>query len=141
MQQVIASWPLVRSFGLCALAIIILFALWKLQAWIVLHHRRAKIINEHGCQEPPKFPNIDPILGIDGLWRNYRNFKNHTMLPEWISRFQKSGNTYSILMAGHRRISTIEPENLKAILSTHFTSYIFPPRRTEVLKAFLGESM
>lgn len=38
-------------------------------------------------------------------------------------------------------MSTIEPENLKAILSTNFASYTFGPLRTEALKPLLGESI
>jgi cytochrome P450 len=49
-------------------------------------------------------------------------------------------NTMSILVAEQHKINTIEPENYKAILSTHFSSFKFPSRRTYVLKQFMGNA-
>jgi cytochrome P450 len=99
-------------------------------------------MREHGCQDPAKYPNKDPIFGLDLLLDNYQSMKNHRMLPTIVSRYQKVGaHTYSFLLAGRYRLSTVEPENLKAMLSTKFTSFILPPRRSHVLKQFIGDSI
>jgi hypothetical protein len=43
-----------------------------------------------------------------------------------LSISEAGANTMSILVAGQHRINTIEPENFKAMLSTHFSSFKFP---------------
>jgi cytochrome P450 len=124
------------------LSTIALLALWKIQSWAVMHRRKSKFMREHGCQDPAKYPNKDPIFGLDLLWDNYQSMRNHRILPKMAGRFQKVGaNTYSFLLAGRHRLSTVEPENVKALLSTKFTSFMLPPRRTHVLKQFIGESI
>jgi hypothetical protein len=55
-----------------------------------------------------------------------------------LSISEAGANTISILVAGQHRINTIEPENYKAMLSTHFSSLKFPSRRTYILKQFMG---
>ena len=58
-----------------------------------------------------------------------------------LSMSEAGANTICILVAGQHRINTIEPENYKAILSTHFSSFKFPSRRTYVLKQFMGNAI
>lgn len=143
MEQVKAFESLMQSPRLyVVLSTVVLLALWKLQTWAVLHRRRSKFMREHGCQDPAKYPNKDPIFGLDLLLDNYQSMKNHRMLPKIVSRYHKvDANTYSFLVAGRYRLSTVEPENLKAMLSTKFTSFMLPPRRSQVLKQFIGESI
>jgi cytochrome P450 len=96
---------------------------------------------EHGCKEPQRYPNKDPIFGLDVIWKDYKTWKRHNLLPDLTSRYRKYGNTYSVIIGGRRILTTIEPENLKTILSTSFTSFDFGPLRTEALKPLLGESI
>jgi cytochrome P450 len=125
-----------------ALSVIFLLVLWRLQAWAVIYRRRSRIKREHGCQDPAKFPNKDPIFGLDVWLDTYQSMKHHRLLPKIASRYKTAGaNTFRILIAGKYRISTIEPENIKAMLSTKFTSFVFPARRTYVLKQFMGDAI
>jgi cytochrome P450 len=119
----------------------LLFLSWKFYAWSVLYRQRRLLKKEHGCEEPPRYPNKDPVFGLDVAWRNYISQKNHNLLPELLSRYQKYGNTYSLRLGGSRSLSTIEPENLKSVLSTDFASYSFGSRRTNALKPFLSKSI
>jgi cytochrome P450 len=143
MEQATAFIPLMESPRISVgLSIVILLALWKVQAWVTLHRRRSRFKIDHGCEEPAKYPNKDPVLGLDLLLDNYQSMKGHAMLPKIVSRYRKVGaHTYSFILAGRYRLSTVEPENLKAMLSTKFTSFMLPPRRTAVLKQFMGESI
>ncbi|KAF8861474.1 cytochrome P450 52A12 [Acephala macrosclerotiorum] len=115
--------------------------LWKVHSWVILHHQRQMLKKEHGCKEPSSYHNKDPIFGLDAVWRNYVGWKTNSLLPELTSRYQKYGNTYSLRMGGSRSLSTIEPENLKSILSTNFTSYSFGSKRNNALEPFLGASI
>jgi cytochrome P450 len=138
MQQSMAFQSLIIFL---TLGVSVLIILRKLQLWLALYHRRSRFRIQHACKEPPRYPNKDPIFGLDVIWKNYKTWKRHNLLPELTSRYQKYGNTYSLVIGGRRVLSTIEPENLKTILSTSFTSFDFGPVRTEALKPLLGESI
>jgi cytochrome P450 len=76
------------------------------------------------------------------MLENYNMMKQHSLLPRIAGRYEQVGaNTYGFVLGGRYRIATREPENLKAILSTHFKSFMLAPRRTAILKQFLGESI
>ncbi|KAH6684679.1 N-alkane-inducible cytochrome P450 [Halenospora varia] len=120
---------------------LLFIATWQFYTQLSTYLRRSRYKKETGCKIPPSYFNLDPIFGLDVLWRNFTNWKRHNLLPELTSRYQKYGNTYSIIIGGQQVLSTIEPENLKAILSTSFTSYDFGPVRTEALKPLLGDSI
>jgi len=143
MEQTTAFQSLMRSPRLsAALSVIVLFVLWRLQTWAVLYRRRSRFKKEHGCEEPARFPNKDPIFGIDVWLATYQSVRNHRLLPKIVSRYQEVGaNTFKILVAGKYRVNTIEPENFKAMLSTHFTSFKFGARRTYVLNQFMGDAI
>ncbi|KFX94096.1 hypothetical protein V490_04524 [Pseudogymnoascus sp. VKM F-3557] len=45
------------------------------------------------------------------------------MLPSTVEQHKELGNTFSIVIPGQTAISTIEPENLKAVLATQFHDF------------------
>lgn len=141
LKSISFEMPSSALYFLVATTIACLFILWKFHNWAILHHQRQMIEKEHGCEEPPSYPNKDPILGLDVAWRNYFGWKTNNLLPELTSRYQKYGKTYSLHLGGSRSLSTIEPENLKSILSTNFTSYSFGSKRNNALEPFLGASI
>jgi cytochrome P450 len=138
MQQNMAFQSIIISFTICVSVLVIVR---KLRLCLVLYRRRSRFSIEYACKEPPRYPNKDPIFGLDVIWKNYTTWKRHNLLPELTSRYRKYGNTYSLIIGGRRVLSTIDPENLKTILSTHFASFDFGPVRTEALKPLLGESI
>jgi hypothetical protein len=64
-------------------------------AWAVPYRRRSTFKKEHGCQDPAKFSNIDPIFGIDVWWDTYQSMKTHWLLLKIASRYQKLVQTGS----------------------------------------------
>lgn len=92
-------------------------------------HRR--MIKEHGCKPPKKLPQMDPILGLDLLYSSLRALKRHTFMEETKGRFDKMGNTFQSNMVGRKAILTIEPENLKTMLSLKFKDFGLGPSRLE----------
>ncbi|KAH8682846.1 cytochrome P450 alkane hydroxylase [Tricladium varicosporioides] len=131
----------VDRYVLATFGFLLFIASWQVYTQLSVYLRRSRYKKETGCQVPPSYSNLDPIFGLDVLWRNFTNWKQHNLLPELTSRYQRYGNTYSIIIGGQRVLSTIEPENLKVILSTNFTSYDFGPVRTKALKPLLGDSI
>ena len=110
--------------------------------WAVLYRRRSRFKKEHGCQDPAKYPNTDPIFGIDVWWDTYQSIETNRLLPKIASRSQKLVQIpCPSWWRGKHRINSIEPESYKAMLSTHFSSLKFPSRRTYVLKQFMGNAI
>lgn len=56
-------------------------------------------------------------------------------------QFQLNGNTYSSRHFGQQIISTIEPANIRAVLSANFNDYDIPWRRKNAFAPLLGTSL
>ncbi|KAI4098849.1 MAG: hypothetical protein LQ339_006252 [Xanthoria mediterranea] len=94
------------------------------------HQARKALILQHGCKPPSKYPVWDPFFGIDVIYRAVRAAKRSTFLTEIISSYNTHGNTHSSRLTTYPVISTIEPENIKAVMSTHFKDFVIgSPRR------------
>lgn len=102
---------------------------------------RRKIIREHGCQPPVKYPHVDPILGLDLFWENMRHIKAKTFMSAQKERFATLGNTHEVNLMGSKVILTIEPENLKTILSLKFKEFGLGQRRKNALVPLLGHGI
>lgn len=95
------------------------------------------------CGSVIRWKTYDPIFGLDHLWRIYKDYSAHKFLQATTDRFAKlQSNTirYSALW-GPPTISTIEPENLKCILSTKFKNFNIDHYRKEALKSIMGEGI
>ena len=104
--------------------------------------QRRRLGAEHGCKPPKRWHNKDPILGLDFLWETYKSLKAHTALKVIQSRYEDSSAktaSFSILRRGI--VSTIEPENLKSILSLDFKSWGLGDDRKRSLAPFMGEAI
>ncbi len=94
------------------------------------HQARKALILHHGCKPPSKYPVWDPFFGIDVIYDAVRAAKRNTFLTEKISHYNTYGNTHSSRLTTYPVISTIEPENIKAVMSTHFKDFVIgSPRR------------
>lgn len=92
--------------------------------------QRRKLIASHGCKPPQKFPVRDPLFGLDVMYQTVKAHANKTMLQTKRSHHEMYGNTHSSRLATVRTISTIDPENIKAVLSTNFKDFhVGLPRR------------
>ncbi|KAL4942103.1 hypothetical protein BDV06DRAFT_170246 [Aspergillus oleicola] len=96
-----------------------------------IHQRfqRRRNAKKWGCQPatvlPSGFFGLDAFLDLTRAIR-----KNH--LVEFIAgRYDVYGNTFMQSMLGRTAISTIEPENLKAVLATQFNDFCLGTRNRE----------
>ncbi|KAF2267868.1 cytochrome P450 52A12 [Lojkania enalia] len=93
-----------------------------------LTRRRLEI--ENGCKPCPHVLNKDPFLGIDVLRQNIANAKKHAVLETAYNRFKSfNSNTFRSRMMRMPVIVTMEPENVKTILSLKFKDYSFGARK------------
>ncbi|KAL8669877.1 MAG: hypothetical protein Q9168_005550 [Polycauliona sp. 1 TL-2023] len=109
---------------------LVLAASYYIFRLLARHQARRSLISQHGCKPPSKYPVWDPFLGLDVIYDAVRAANRHTFLTEKISHYKTYGNTHSSRLTTYPVISTIEPENIKAVLSTHFKHFVIgTPRR------------
>ncbi|KAF2280043.1 cytochrome P450 [Westerdykella ornata] len=121
-----------------AAAVVVGFALVR---QLSLYLARRRIIKENGCEPCPHVYNKDPFLGIDVLRDQLRRSRECTILEGNQQRFQNfRSNTFHSRMVTMPLIVTIEPENVKTILSLKFKDYSFGARYT-ALTPLLGEGI
>jgi cytochrome P450 len=106
-----------------------------------LYLARRRLINDNGCKPCPYVFNKDPILGLDVLRDNLKNSKNRRVLEGNRDRLKKfNSNTFHSRIIHMPVIVTVEPENIKTILSLKFKDYSFGARQ-ETFEPLLGNGI
>ncbi|OJJ98984.1 hypothetical protein ASPACDRAFT_1881697 [Aspergillus aculeatus ATCC 16872] len=103
-------------------------------------HARRQFAHQHGCQPITHYNNKDPVLGLDEIYRGITTAKRHKALESITQRFQLHGNTFASRRLLKYTIVTIEPENIKTILSTRFRGYGLA-HRLPIFQPLLGEGI
>ncbi|KAL6718937.1 hypothetical protein ACLMJK_003172 [Lecanora helva] len=135
-----------EAFSLFFRPALVLVALY-VSYLVLLRIRRAfevrRLAAAQGCGPTVRWTTYDPIFGVDYIWKIYKDYSAHRFLQATCDRFAKMGtNTMCIsTMVGAPTISTIEPENLKTILSTKFKDFNIDHMRKEGLKSIMGEGI
>ncbi|KAH8646971.1 putative cytochrome P450 alkane hydroxylase [Tricladium varicosporioides] len=97
-----------------------------------------KISTANNCEDPPKLPQPERILGFHLLREQFQASKSYTWLSTFQQRFESYGDTFSCIVLGKPWICTIEPENVKAILATNFKDYGVADGRDDAFAPLLG---
>jgi cytochrome P450 len=103
--------------------------------------RRRNIISTHGCKTPSRFPVWDPVFGLDVMYQTIQAHKRKTLLSTKRSHHQVYGMTHSSRLATVPAISTIEPENIKAVLSTNFKDFVVGTPRRRAFSPIIANSI
>lgn len=82
-----------------------------------------KYQRDNRCISPPKFPQLERILGIDMMLDNIRCWQKNTLLSRHRWRYETAGTTYGCTIAGQDTIFTIEPDNIKTVFSDRFSDF------------------
>ncbi|KAL8731008.1 MAG: hypothetical protein Q9166_003659 [cf. Caloplaca sp. 2 TL-2023] len=95
---------------------------------------------QHGCKPtrslfPYKWP-----FALDLLYRQYQINKTKRLLAAQKPFFDDLGSTIELRLFGDVGFLTFDPDNIEAILSTHFEDYVLGSR-SDALRAFLGEGI
>jgi hypothetical protein len=102
-------------------------------------HSRLK--QQERCQPAVGYPHRDRILGLDLLWKLTKALQNHTFLETTRELLQQEYNTIEYLVLGNKAIVTIEPENVKTILSSKFQEFGLGNPRKRSLKPLFGDGI
>ena len=106
-----------------------------------VNEARRKIILQHGCKPPSKYPVWDPFFGLDVIYDAVRAVKRKTFMSEKTSHYQTYGNTHSSRLTTFPVISTIEPENIKTVLSTNFKDFVIGTPRQRAFGPVIANSV
>ena len=121
-----------------AFSIVTLFFLYS---QITSYLQRRRFMREHGCQPLAKRYNKDPIFGLDVMRENMAADKTKTFLSLNYNRFHSLGIwTFGNRLFHIPMISTVEPENVKTVLSVRFKDYSMGLRRP-YLSPLLGDGI
>jgi len=94
---------------------------------------------DKGCLPVKKYPNKDPIFGLDMFRELLQNLKKRTMLESQLLRFKKmNARTVTFPSLGRKVIITMEPENLKTIQALDFKKWSLSRQRKTSFRPFLG---
>ncbi|KAI0131511.1 cytochrome P450 52E1 [Daldinia grandis] len=126
--------PGALSTGQYVLALLLLLLGWFTQMSLGETHRYYVEMMRNGCSPPPLFPN-DPF-GLRFLLDAAHHIKSNTLLAAWSGLFQMLGHTFKhrVFPGPGDMITTDEPDNVRAVLSTQFDDWDLPRLR---IKAFL----
>ena len=95
----------------------------------------------YSCQAPPDLPRNDPFLGLDITFESYATIQNHRYLELCQQRFLKSGTTFRTKSMGVNSICTIDPENIKTVLSLKFNDFRLGEKREAAFVPLLGHGI
>ncbi|KAF2398460.1 cytochrome P450 [Trichodelitschia bisporula] len=85
---------------------------------------RKRLAAQHGCQPLMHFvPAHNPLVDFTIMKESIKAARDHTLLSVIQARFQKSANTFGARLIRKPIVATVEPANIKTILSTHFKDY------------------
>ncbi|KAF2676344.1 cytochrome P450 [Lentithecium fluviatile CBS 122367] len=121
----------------------LLFSSWVL--WIINTHfqrwrERRTLIARHVCRTPPTPAKSDPF-GLVDMRESTAAYHSKTLLQRTCEQYDQYGKTWTSRFMTQRVIHTIEPENIKAVLSTNFYDYGVGWRRKHAFRPLLGGSL
>lgn len=119
----------------------LLSAIFWLYSLAISYRARQAYISSNRCREPNAYPHRDPILGLDFLRDSIRAGKDFKYLAREQELHTIYGNTFSSRFFRTTVFNTVEPENLKTILSTKFPDYGVGARRKNAFAPLLGDSI
>lgn len=131
-----------RQDGLAGLGIALLVA--SLTAYFIYtkFHLIPSQGHEYGvCRRPPAYRHKEPLFGLDSFRDSIRASKVHKSLEREQDLHKRYGSTFTSKFLGSTMINTIDPENLKTVLSTNFEHFGVGSRRKTAFRPLLGDSI
>ncbi|KAM3425111.1 hypothetical protein BST61_g7075 [Cercospora zeina] len=120
----------------------LLYAVYRIATALDRWRTRRALKRQKGCLDAPKWPQKDPILGLDIFFENIAALKARTLLELAADRFQQTGvTTFQLKALGRRIHTTIEPENLKVIQAIDHKKWSLGTRRKVGFRPLLGDGI
>ncbi|KAH9208984.1 cytochrome P450 [Leptodontidium sp. 2 PMI_412] len=108
--------------------LVLYFVIKRLMSFINAY----RFCKANGCKPARKLPQQERIIGLQEFHKQVASAKAKVFLREIQKQFQEMGNTFSTVVLGTELVMTIEPENVRAILSTNFKDYGLGKRMTSM---------
>jgi cytochrome P450 len=129
-----------RKATVPVLLLIVSWVVWiavtRFRAW----GKRKALIAQHACRAPTSPPYSDPF-GLRELRESTKAYQSKTLIERGCAKHELYGTTYTSRFLTQKVIHTIEPENIKAVLSTNFDDYGVGWRRKHAFRPLLGDSL
>ncbi len=104
----------------------------------ISHRRLAK---QYGCGSVPRRKGVYGLFGLDLVWRAYWNIKARKALETAAKTWSDvNARTYEVNILFQHIVITIDPENVKTLLSLNFKSFGLEDLRKPMVP-FLGEGI
>ncbi|KAL6697041.1 cytochrome P450 [Trichoderma pleuroticola] len=113
-------------------------AYWVVKRSILSLEQR-KFARQKGCQPCRRIPQRERIIGYDLYRQEVALAREGRSLQAAQNRFRLFGDTFSGVVMGQFFITTIDPENVKALLSSQFSD--FDSGKKGLFGPFIGDSM
>ena len=132
-----------RTMGMALLIIAgcITAVLYLAYEYFAFYTSRRNFIQSQGCQAPSTLPHKDPLFGLDAVRDTFCAIKEKRSIARQIELYTQYGSTFSSKFFMTPVISTIEPENIKTVLSSRFEDYGVGSRRKNAFAPLLGRSI
>lgn len=95
---------------------------------------------KNGTQPARKLPQWEQWVGIQNVLEMLRAAKNHGILELGLRRYTAMGKTFETKALGKTFTHTIDPENIKTVLSTNFKDFAVG-QRIDTLGPLLGSGI
>jgi cytochrome P450 len=132
------SFGVTTTLAVAAVALYVIATIYKQTAlWI----SRKNFMKEHGCEPLQKYyPLKDRVFGLDNMFESIKAAKESRLLERALNNYNKFGNTMGTKLFRQKLILTIEPQNVKTILSLRFKDFGIG-NREKTLGPLLGQGI
>lgn len=127
-----------HAVALCVLGLLLGLLIFRL---VIEHFRRRQLANQSGCQPGNLYLSRNRIFGIDHLVKNLKNLKKPRSLVTFTRRFNETGTSFEYSYLGSKFFATIEPENMKWVLSDRSSDFDQGHRRRAAMAPLLGKGI
>ena len=103
--------------------------------------RSQKAAAQHGCQPVTRYPNRDPLLGIDLFVSIGKADAAGHRSEAFRSLHKKYGSTFEMKALGGPQLQTSDPENIQAICTSAFDDFGVGPMRGRIGVPFLDRGI
>ncbi|MCJ1316155.1 hypothetical protein MMC15_001475 [Xylographa vitiligo] len=119
-----------------------IYCVYRVRWELTTGEARRRLRKAKGCQPIPLWPVPFGTFGVGFIIESYQCLKARTLLETEQKRFATVGvNTFRMQILRESVVMTLEPDNLKTILSLDFKSWSIGPARKRSLTLFLGEGI
>lgn len=87
------------------------------------HAQYYHTLHSTGAQNAPRYPHLDPFLGLDLAVQTWRDFQRGQLSEGMRRRHLQHGRTFAANCLGAECIFTIEPDNIRAVTTHAFDKF------------------